>query len=85
MFSPLLAAYYYQGACSTFTPVHGIMAPSYYDPVLSILHERTYYQIITHYTPTIWHDMTRNPNNKQSAKGDTDVWNVSCAGGWTGG
>jgi len=41
-----------KGACSAYTPVHGIMAPSYYDP---------------------------------DAKGDTDVWNVSCTGGWTAG
>jgi CubicO group peptidase (beta-lactamase class C family) len=41
-----------KGSCSEYTPVHGIMAPSFYDP---------------------------------SAKGDTDVWNVSCVGGWTAG
>ena len=41
-----------RGRCSEHTPVHGIMAPSSYNP---------------------------------SATAASDVWNVSCAGGWTGG
>jgi hypothetical protein len=41
-----------KGTCSKYTPVHGIMAPSFYD---------------------------------RNATSDTDVWNVSCVGGWTGG